>query len=65
MLGQPRTTQRRARKVASDEVALRGDIVRQVHVGRLGATRRRRATPASGATRAHRLSRHPWLVPLR
>ncbi len=28
MLGQPRTTQRRARKVASDEGALRGDIVR-------------------------------------
>ena len=37
----------------------------QVHVGRLGATHRRRATPASGATRAHRLSRHPGLVPLR
>ena len=36
-----------------------------VHAGRLGATRWRRATPASGATRAHRLSRHPWLVPLR
>ena len=28
MLGQPRTTQRRARKVASDEGALRGDVVR-------------------------------------
>ena len=28
VLGQPRTTQRRARKVASDEGALRGDIVR-------------------------------------
>ena len=28
MLGQPRTAQRRARKVVSDEGALRGDIVR-------------------------------------
>ena len=40
MLGQPRTTQRRARKVASDEGALRGDIVRLAsRFGRYGYRR--------------------------
>ena len=40
MLGQPRTTQRRARKVASDERALRGDIVRLAsRFGRYGYRR--------------------------
>ena len=40
MLGQPRTTQRRARKVASDEGALRGDIVRLAsRFGRYGYLR--------------------------
>ena len=40
MLGQPRTTQRRARKVASDEWALRGDIVRLAsRFGRYGYRR--------------------------
>ena len=40
MLGQPRTTQRRARKVASDEGALRGDIVRLAsRCGRYGYRR--------------------------
>ena len=40
MLGQPRTTQRRARKVASDEEALRGDIVRLANrFGRYGYRR--------------------------
>ena len=38
--GQPRTTQRRARKVASDEGALRGDIVRLAsRFGRYGYRR--------------------------
>ena len=40
MLGQPRTTQRGARKVASDEGALRGDIVRLAsRFGRYGYRR--------------------------
>ena len=40
VLGQPRTTQRRARKVASDEGALRGDIVRLAsRFGRYGYRR--------------------------
>ena len=40
MLGQPRTTQRWARKVASDEGALRGDIVRLAsRFGRYGYRR--------------------------
>ena len=40
MLGQPRTAQRRARKVASDEGALRGDIVRLAsRFGRYGYRR--------------------------
>ena len=40
MLGQPRTTQRRARKVASEEGALRGDIVRLAsRFGRYGYRR--------------------------
>ena len=40
MLGQPRTTQRRARRVASDEGALRGDIVRLAsRFGRYGYRR--------------------------
>ena len=40
MLGQPRTTQRRGRKVASDEGALRGDIVRLAsRFGRYGYRR--------------------------
>ena len=40
MLGQPRTTQRRVRKVASDEGALRGDIVRLAsRFGRYGYRR--------------------------
>ena len=40
MLGQPRTTQRRARKVASDEGSLRGDIVRLAsRFGRYGYRR--------------------------
>ena len=40
MLGQPRTTQGRARKVASDEGALRGDIVRLAsRFGRYGYRR--------------------------
>ena len=40
MLGQPRTIQRRARKVASDEGALRGDIVRLAsRFGRYGYRR--------------------------
>ena len=40
MLGQPRTTQHRARKVASDEGALRGDIVRLAsRFGRYGYRR--------------------------
>ena len=40
MLGQPRTTQDRARKVASDEGALRGDIVRLAsRFGRYGYRR--------------------------
>ena len=40
MLGQPRTTQRRARKVASDEGVLRGDIVRLAsRFGRYGYRR--------------------------
>ena len=40
LLGQPRTTQRRARKVASDEGALRGDIVRLAsRFGRYGYRR--------------------------
>ena len=40
MLGQPRTTQRRARKVASDEGALRGGIVRLAsRFGRYGYRR--------------------------
>ena len=40
MLGQPRTTQRRARKVAGDEGALRGDIVRLAsRFGRYGYRR--------------------------
>ncbi len=40
MLGQPRTTQRRVRKVASDEGALRGDIVRLAsRFGRYGHRR--------------------------
>ena len=40
MLGQPHTTQRRARKVASDEGALRGDIVRLAsRFGRYGYRR--------------------------
>ena len=40
MLGQPRTTQCRARKVASDEGALRGDIVRLAsRFGRYGYRR--------------------------
>ena len=40
MLGQPRTTQRRARKVASDEGALRGDIMRLAsRFGRYGYRR--------------------------
>ena len=40
MLGQPRTTQLRARKVASDEGALRGDIVRLAsRFGRYGYRR--------------------------
>ena len=40
MLGQPRTTQRRAREVASDEGALRGDIVRLAsRFGRYGYRR--------------------------
>ena len=40
MLGQPRTTQRRARKVPSDEGALRGDIVRLAsRFGRYGYRR--------------------------
>ncbi len=44
MLGQPRTTQRRARKVASDEGALRGDIVRLA--SRFGRYGYRRVTEA-------------------
>ena len=40
MLGQPRTAQRRARKVASDEGSLRGDIVRLAsRFGRYGYRR--------------------------
>ena len=40
VLGQPRTTQRRARKVASEEEALRGDIVRLAsRFGRYGYRR--------------------------
>ena len=40
VLGQPRTAQRRARKVASDEGALRGDIVRLAsRFGRYGYRR--------------------------
>ena len=40
VFGQPRTTQRRARKVASDEGALRGDIVRLAsRFGRYGYRR--------------------------
>ena len=40
VLGQPRTTQRRVRKVASDEGALRGDIVRLAsRFGRYGYRR--------------------------
>ena len=40
VLGQPRTTQRRGRKVASDEGALRGDIVRLAsRFGRYGYRR--------------------------
>ena len=40
VLGQPRTTQRRARKVASDQGALRGDIVRLAsRFGRYGYRR--------------------------
>ena len=40
MLGQPRTTQRRARKVASDEGALRSDVVRLAsRFGRYGYRR--------------------------
>ena len=50
VLGQPRTTQRRARKVASDEGALRGDIVRLA--SRFGRYGYRRASRTCSASRA-------------
>ena len=60
MLGQPRTTQRRARKVASDEGALRGDIVRLAsRFGRYGYRRVTDMLRIEGWGVKHKRVEHP------